>query len=307
MNTAKIAAGLACIVTALLLLPLAWFSFSWGMLWFKFAPVAFIVGLAAVGTVLILKRRSQLSKLAKTLITVFLSVFIVNAVMLDSWIRIERHALQIRAREFLSKPVPEMFKTDAVDFYQARPGETVLAVSRRLIERYANKGRMRWTAAISGEFAVQPFETDACATAAETNEEARLYVVACKAIIDREWHMGFWQAVEDTLEMRLTIPEFEEEDRIDKFIQRLDGTWTNGSGMMKISPNGAFSAIWSDATKTTILKGAQCFRAEDTVLVVSPDHPDGTEVDGERELRILHLDDHNLIFVLDGQTNRMRR
>jgi hypothetical protein len=31
-------------------------------------------------------------------------------------------------------------------------------------------------------------------------------------IIEEEWRMGFWQWVEDSIEMKQTIPEIEEED-----------------------------------------------------------------------------------------------
>jgi hypothetical protein len=307
MSTVKIIAGLACFVMALLIVPFAWVSFSWGILWFKLIPAAFTVGLIAVGAVLISKRRSPLSRLAKTLITIFISLFIATPIALDFWIRSQSHALQKQAKEFLSRPVPDMFKTDSIDGYQARPDETVLSGSRRLIQRYANNGRIRWSAAIQGQFATQPFETSACEEAAETNEEARLYIVACKDTIDKEWKMGFWHWVQDTIEMKRTIPEIEEEDRVDRFIQRINGTWTNGSGTMTISPNGTFSAVWSGQTHTNVLKGTQVFRARDNVLMVYPDGPAGTPVSREDNFRILHVDDHNLIYEVDNQTNSMRR
>src|SRR5579872_3085860 len=132
-------------VIALFVVPFAWVSMVSGILWFKFIPAAFIIGLIALGLFLILRRRSPLSRLAKTLTPIFISALIVSPIMLDCWIRGERHALQHRAMEFLSRPVPDMFQTDSIDGYQARPNETVLSTSRRLIERYANNGRIRWS------------------------------------------------------------------------------------------------------------------------------------------------------------------
>jgi hypothetical protein len=307
MNIVKVIAGLACMVIVLFLGAMAWISLRYGFLWFSFLLVVFALGLVASSLFLILNLRSPLSKNAKILLATFATVFSVGWIVLDSYVRFERHALQIRAKEFLSRPVPDMFKTDTIGVYQAAPNATVLSISRGLIERYANNGRIRWSAAITGQFAGQPFETASCEEAAKTNEAARLYVVECKAIIDKEWNMGFWQWVEDTIEMKLTIPEIEEENRVDRFIQRIDGTWTNDSGMITISPNGTFSAVWSSQTHTNILKGTQMFRVRDKVLVVYPNGQAGTPISEEKEFRIIHVDDHNLIYEVDSQTNSMRR
>ena len=115
--------------------------------------------------------------------------------------------------------------------------------------------------------------------------------------------MGFWQWVEDTIELKRRIPEIEEEDRVDRFIQQIDGTWTNGSSTMTISPNGTFSAMWSNHT----FRGEQGFRASDRVLMVYPDSPAGTPTSAEKDFRIIHVDEHNLIYEVDGQTNSMSR
>jgi hypothetical protein len=307
MSTLKVIAGLGSIVAALVLGPFFWVCFVYGDLWFKFLPVGFDLGLAAIGFFLILKRRLPLAKRAKMLITIFISAIIISPIILDIYIRGERHALQIQAKEFLSRPVPDMFQTDTIDGYQARPDETVLSTSRRLIKRYADNGRIRWSAALQGQFAVQPFETASCEEAGKTNEAARIYIVDCKAIVDKEWRMGFWQWVEDTIEMKRTIPEIEEEDRVDRLIQQIDGTWTNSSGTMTISPNGTFSASWSSQTHTNIFKGTQVFRARDAVFMVYPDGTAGTPSTGEKDFRIIHVDKHNLVYEVDDQTNSMSR
>jgi hypothetical protein len=141
-----------------------------------------------------------------------IAVLVVSAVILDFHIRQERKVLQIRAKEFLSRPVPTMFQTNEIGGYQARENEDVLSVSRALIKRYADTGRIRWSARIQGEMAVQPFETSFCEDAAKTNEQARIYIEDCKAIIAEEWRMGYWQWIEDTIELKTKIPEIEEED-----------------------------------------------------------------------------------------------
>ena len=146
------------------------------------------------------------------ILLLLLSIFVFGPLFLDIYIRHERKMLQTRAKVFLSQPIPAMFQTNEIGMYQARSNHDVLFVSRALIERYAKNGRIRWSAAIQGQFAVQPFETSACEEAAITNEAARIYVAECKAIIAKEWRMGFWQWIEDTMEFKKRIPEIEEED-----------------------------------------------------------------------------------------------
>ena len=212
MSTVKIIAGLGCLIAALFSGVFAWVCFVWGTPWFKPVPVIFTSGLVALGLFLISKRHSTLTTRAKTTVAAFAGILIVSPLILDLSIRQQRKALQVRARDFLARPVPSLFRTNFIAGYQARPNEEVLSVSRALIERYANNGRIRWSARIQGEMAVQPFETASCADAAVSNDEALTYLGECKAIIDQEWRMGFWQWVEDTLELKRTIPEIEEED-----------------------------------------------------------------------------------------------
>jgi hypothetical protein len=307
MSTLKTIVGLGCVILASFMGLFALVSFGYGPLWFKFVLVVFTVGLLATGAFLVFKRNSPLSKSAKVLMMVFVGSIVLGWTALDSHIRSERDALRNRAREFLARSVPEMFKTDTIDNYQAAPNDTVLSNSHALIRRYAENGRIRWSAAIQGQFAGQPFETYACEKAAATNEVARLYITDCKAIIDKEWEMGFWHAVQDMIELRLTIPEIEEEDRVDRFIEKIQGVWTNGSGTVTISPHGTFSGVWSSQTSTNVLKGNQVFRAGDNVLMVYPNGQAGTSINGEKDFRIIHVDDHNLIYEVDGETNRMSR
>jgi hypothetical protein len=214
MPTIKVIAGLCCMVAALFLGCFAWVSFLYGVLWVKFVPAVFTLGLVSIGLFLIWKRRSTFSTRVKVMIAAFAALFVLTPTVLVVHIRHERTALQMRAKELLSRPVPMVFQTNYIGGYQARENQDVLFVSRNLIKRYADNGRIRWSARISGQMAVQHFETAFCEDAdiVKANEEARLYVAECRAIIEDEWRMGFWQWVEDTIEMKRAIPEIEEED-----------------------------------------------------------------------------------------------
>jgi hypothetical protein len=72
---------------------------------------------------------------------------------------------------------------------------------------------------------------------------------------------------------------------------------------MSVFPNGTFSAAWWSKTQTNFLGGRQVFRGSDNVLMVYPDGPSGPAMDGEKHFKIIHVDDHNLIYETDGQTN----
>ena len=76
---------------------------------------------------------------------------------------------------------------------------------------------------------------------------------------------------------------------------------------MTISPNGTFSAAWSSQTHTSVLKGTQVFRAIDKVLVIYPDNPADSPTGRQINLRIMHVDEHTLIYEFDNQTNSMSR
>ena len=199
----------------------AWVCFLYGALWFKFIPIAFTLWLAAVGLFLILKRASVMSARAKMAIMIFFGILIASPVLLDIHIRHERKVLQTRAKNFLLRPIPKLLVPDSngeVGGYyvdtNAGIANGVFGYSRVLIERYATNGRIRWSAMIQGQFAGIG---DNCLNAnisdrVTTNEEVRLYSAESHAILEEEWRMGFWQWIEDTIEMKHKIPEIEEED-----------------------------------------------------------------------------------------------
>jgi hypothetical protein len=162
--------------------------------------------------ILILKRHSRLSARTKASIGVVFGIILISGLMLNVYIRHERGILQSRAKRFLSRPIPTLFDTNSLGGYIESRDGNVLSRPRVLIERYATKGRIRWSAAIQGQMAMAPFGMAACEEGASTNQEARLYLAECKTILDEEWRMGFWQSVEDTMEMKSKIPEIEEED-----------------------------------------------------------------------------------------------
>jgi hypothetical protein len=286
------------------------------VLWFKFIPAIFAVGLLVVGSFLIVKRRSAMSARVRLLIFLFFGILVASSALLDVHIRHESQVLQNRAKQFLLRPIPKLLVPDSEGYVgghyvdtNAGPQNGVFGYSLILIERYATKGRIRWSAAIQGQFACtgHGVNPNIMSEAIDTDEEVRLWLAERNAILSKEWQMGFWHWVQDVIEMRLTIPEIEEEDRVDRFIRKIDGTWTNGSGTMTISPNGTFSAMWVNPTHTNVLKGNQVFRGNDNVLMVYPSGPDATPIGGEKYLRIIHVNDHQLIYELDGQTNSMSR
>lgn len=221
MRTLKVITGLVCLAAALRLGVFACVCFIHSALWFKFIPIAFTLGLAVVGVFLILRRSSAMPARAKMAIIIFFGVFTASSVLVDIHIRHERKALQTRAKNFLSRPIPKLLVPDSngeVGGYyvdtNAGTANGVFGYSRVLIERYATKGRIRWSAVIQGEFActgdncLNPNISDEVTT----NEEVRLYSAESHAILAEEWRVGFWQWIEDTIEMKGKIPEIEEED-----------------------------------------------------------------------------------------------
>jgi hypothetical protein len=221
MSTLKVITGLLCWLIAFFVGAFAWLSFLWGELWFKFIPTFFTVGLIYIGLILILKRGSTLSNHSKGLMLAFFVFLILLPLALDLHIRQQRQVLQKRAQEFLARPIPKLLIPNSEgyvgDYYvdtNSGPANGVLGYSLVLIERYATNGRMRWSARIQGEFACtgEGINPNIRSDAIDTNEEVRLYLAERNAILSKEWRMGYWQWVEDTIEMKQRIPEFDEED-----------------------------------------------------------------------------------------------
>ena len=225
MRALKVIAGVVCLLAALYLGLLAWASaccpFYRPALWFKLIPAGFAAGIFFVGILLILRRNSPLSSGVKWTIAGFVCLFLALAVLLDIHIRQERKALQEQAKNFLARPIPKLLipnsEGEVGGYYvdtNAGTANGVFGYSRVLINRYAIKGRIRWSAWIQGQFAcigdtcLNPNISDEVIT----NEEVRHYSAESHAILDDEWRMGYWQWIEDTIEMKTKIPEIEEED-----------------------------------------------------------------------------------------------
>ena len=322
MRLLKIIFGLFCLLLAFPLGLYAWEcllagNFA-GELWFRFVPAAFTLGLVIIGFFLIARCSSVISSRAKMVIVIFSGLLVVSPALLDIHIRHERKVLQTWAKNFLLRPIPKLLipnsEGEVGGYYvdtNAGVANGVFGYSRVLIERYANKGRIRWSAAIQGEFAgigdncLNPNISDEVTT----NEEVRRYSAGSHAILAKEWRMGFWQWIEDTIEMKDKIPEIEEEDQYNGWIDQLGGTWTNENfETMTISNNGTFSARWVSSAGTNIFKGTELFMGAASVLRVIRDTQSHTLQDGdEKNIRILHVDARNLIYELDGQTNSMKR
>jgi hypothetical protein len=222
MRTVKVIAGLVCLLEAFFLGILAlWFRGWGGGLWLVLLGGVFSLGLAAIGLFLIVRQRKLHSMRTKILMALSMGTLLIPLVILDLHIRHERRVLQMRAREFLARPIPKLLIPDSEGnvggFYvdpNSGPQNGPLGESRDLIERYATKGRIRWSARIQGQFAStsHTVQVNYLSHEIETNEEVRLYMAERNAILGKEWQMGFWQTVEDAMEMKMTTPEFEEED-----------------------------------------------------------------------------------------------
>ena len=221
MSVLKVIAGLGCLIAAFFVGLYALASLYCPDLWFKFVPAWFTIGLIIIGIFLIVKRKSPLQNSAKWEIGGFFCLLVLVPVVLDLHIRQERGALQDRAKAFLARPIPKLLVPDSEGYVggyyvdtNAGTANGVFGYSRVLIKRYATKGRIRWSAAIQGEFACTG---DSCLNGnisedVMTNEEVRRYSAESHAILAEEWRMGYWQWVEDTIEMKDKIPEIEEED-----------------------------------------------------------------------------------------------
>ncbi len=320
MSTLKIIAGLGCLAVALLLAPFAWFSLG-AVLWFKFVPVIFTVGLVITGVLLIKKRRTPLSKRAKTLITIFVCVLIVSPIVLDFHIRGERRALQIRAKEFLVRPIPKLLIPNSEgrvgDFYvdaNGGPQNGVFGNSRVLMMRFAMNGRIRWSARIQGEFACTSddvncnFLTDTI----RTNEEVRQYFKERNAILGKIWAMGYLQYVEDTIEHKSLPPEIQEEDEDHRFVRQCEGTWTNEvSDKLTIAPDNSFSLELSGRPNTNFYSGDWIVGVGKPFFALLFTRATGTNprwsIGDKAEFTIIHVDDRNLVYEVDNRTNSMSR
>lgn len=223
MSASKIIVGIACFLAAVWFGLAAKVCLTWGGYFVAFFPAVYAVYLVIIGSCLILKRHSTISKNAKMIIVGVLLVVFGSTAMLDIHIRHERKMLQVRANEFLSRPIPKMLIPDSEGYVgedyvgaDAKPPNVPLGYSRPLIERYANNGRIRWSAVIQGEFASTSDQlslgSGPKSDAVLTNQEVIRYIDERNAILSKEWKMGFWQWVEDLIEFKMTIPEFEEED-----------------------------------------------------------------------------------------------
>ena len=221
MHIVKVISGVVCLVAALIVGPFAWVCFRWGELWFKFVPVFFMLALVAAGLFMILRRRQVMSKKVKVLICLLLVIMVASPALLVAKIRHERRTLQARAKAFLSLPVPVALKPNSEGYmgyeYVGTNDEAEIQIFGRsgaLIERYATNGRIRWSARIQGQFAStsEHLWFPGAEDIERTNQEVRAYLAERNAILSEEWRMGFWQWVEDTIEMKQKIPEHEEQD-----------------------------------------------------------------------------------------------
>ena len=236
MIALKTIAGLGCLIIALFI-GVFWLA-SFGLfenVVANWVPLVFSLGLAFAGVVLLVKCRASLSNIFRIIVAVAIGLPLLTITLLDLRIHHDRKALQERAKNFLKRPFPKLLVPDADGmlgdtyyFTNNGPQNTVMGYSLVLIERYANKGRIRWSAVIQGQFAGISSNlwlgAGPKADAVATNEEVKAYVAERNAILAQEWRMGFWQYIQDTIEMKRTIPEIEEEDSSLKATAPAQGT-----------------------------------------------------------------------------------
>lgn len=226
MRVLKIIAGVIFLLAGLYLGLFSWMaaanSFYRPALWFRFIPLGSTVVIFLFGIFLILRRNSPLAIGVKWTMAGFLCLLVSLAVVLDLHIRQERKALQERAKAFLARPIPKLLIPNSegyisYEYFGTNNYEVerqIMGGSQPLIKRYAKTGRIRWSARIQGQFAITgehlnfPDSDDV----ERTNEEVRVWLAERNAIVSAEWRMGYWQWIEDTMEMKGNIPEIEEED-----------------------------------------------------------------------------------------------
>ena len=229
MKKAKVIIGLIILAAALYYLPFVLMCFAHAELWLKWLPIAIEGGVVAAGVYFIRKRQQQFSVKAKAFLVVLLVVTIGTPALLVLKIRSDRKALQLRAQAFISRPIPtailpnadgyidyqyfgtnDVFGTNQMDYAKRQ----IMGDSQKLITRYAENGRIRWSARIQGEFAItgEHLNFPNSDVVERTNQEVRIWLAERNAILGAEWRMGFWQWVEDSIEMKHKIPEIEEED-----------------------------------------------------------------------------------------------
>jgi hypothetical protein len=229
MQIAKVIAGLIFLAAALYYLPTVWMCFVYAELWLKWLPIVIEGGFITAGIFLIRNRKQKFSVKAKVLLAFLLLVTVLTPALLVLKIRSDRKALQIRAQAFISRPIPtaikpnsegyidweyfgtnEVFGANQIDYAERQ----IMGDSQTLIKRYAKNGRIRWSARIQGEFAItgEHLNFPGADDVEKTNQEVRSWLAERNAILGAEWRMGFWQWVEDSIEMKQKIPEIEEED-----------------------------------------------------------------------------------------------
>ena len=226
MRVLKIMAGVVCLLAGLYFGLFAWMAavnpFYRPALWFRFIPLGFAAVIFLFGIFLILRRNSPLSSGVKWSMVGFLCLLVSSAIVLDFHIRQEREVLQERAKSFLSRPIPNVLIPNSEGYisyqyvgtnnYEAE--RQIMGGSQSLIRRYAKTGRIRWSARIQGQFAItgEDLNFPNSDDVERTNEELRVWLAERNAIVSEEWRMGYWQWIEDTIEMKSKIPEIEEED-----------------------------------------------------------------------------------------------
>ena|ERR1017187_3622344 len=95
-----------------------------------------------------------------------------------------------------------------------------------------------------------------------------------------------------------------------KFARQIAGTWTNESSVtMTFTPDGNFSTLWLSPRRTNIFEGT--WQIRDGIVIFTTTNASGTEphapVSDVGRAKIIHVDDHQLVYTSDEQTISLGR
>lgn len=161
MRALKVICGVICLFAMPVLTLFALECYRVGEMWLVLFAFLYILGFTITGYLLIDSRSHPLSKGLKIFMTILLIAVIGIPAILDVKIRYDRAKLQARAKTFMLRPLPMVLKPNSDGYigyeYVGTNDESeyqILGCSHSLINRYATTGRIRWSAAIQGQFAI---------------------------------------------------------------------------------------------------------------------------------------------------------
>ncbi len=94
-----------------------------------------------------------------------------------------------------------------------------------------------------------------------------------------------------------------------KLAQEIPGTWTRSAHAMAMTPDGRFTESFLSKTGTNTFVGT--WQIKDGILIFTTTNVNGTlpdTADGSvQRYKITHLDEHQLVYEMNGQTITLSR